>query len=113
MSVTTFGAWRIQFQSDDQALKAAWEKMCEQAASLSRAREQLQAIATAKRSNFEDSVDYQDWAASQAAKTLAEIITPEPTITRSPGLCLGCKTPLGQGHTTDCYFAAFTPRRTA
>ncbi len=102
-----FLAWRVSFQSDEQALRAAFNQAAELTAQLARARSQLQAIATAKRSNFEDSVEYQDWAASMAARALCEITGPAKGITRGAGKCLGCNTPLGHGHKIDCYFAPF------
>jgi hypothetical protein len=102
----TFLAWRVSFQSDEQALRAAFRQITELNARLARATSQLQAIAMAKRSNFEDSVEYQDWAASMSARTLCEI-SAMPGITRSAAACLGCKRPLGEGHTVECLFAPF------
>lgn len=112
-----FPAWRIAFQSDAHAARAAFESLCQANAELARAKAQLLAIATVERSNFEDSVEYQDWAASRAAGTLALLTPAAPTpaarITRGPGLCLSCKRPHGSGHADDCYFAPFVSRNPA
>lgn len=107
MSGPDFLAWRVSFQSEEHATRAAFAKANELAAQLARAKAQLQAIATAKRSNFEDSIEYQDWAASMAARTLAELASPPKAITRGPGACLGCKAPMSAAHEVDCFFAPF------
>lgn len=116
-----YPTWRLGFQSDAHAARAAFDAMTKATAELARAKQQLLAISAVNRSNFEDSAEYHDWAASRAAATLAEL-TPPPapvpvrplaSITRGPGLCLSCKRPHGSGHTDDCYFAPFVVRRRA
>lgn len=83
-----FAAWRLTFQSDAQAARAAFDALCKAKAELARAQGQLLQITDAPR-------------------------IPLGTITRSPGVCVWCKAPLGQGHTDDCHGAAFVVRRRA
>lgn len=109
MSGIDFLAWRLTYQSDEHALRAAFASVNNLAGQLERAKAQLLAIATAKRSNFEDSVEYQDWAASKAARALADLTgaAPAPGITRSPGVCLGCRKKQDEPHEQGCFFEPF------
>ena len=112
MIPVSYTAWRISFQSDQQALAAAWQKMCDQSAQLARAKAQLLAIASAPRSNFEDSVEYQDWAASKAAMAIVDMLAPAAKqITRSPGRCVVCGAGLDEVHHLQCAYARLATRQ--
>ena len=104
-----FLAWRVSFQSDEQALRSAFDQVTNLSAKLERAKSQLLAIASASRSNFEDSVEYQDWAASKAAGAIVDISAPaKQLVTRGPGRCICCGATLGEPHHAACAYARLT-----
>lgn len=112
MTRPNFIAWRASFQSDDQALLSAFNQITDMAAQLKRAKDQLLAIAAAPRSNFEDSVEYQDWAAAKAAAAIVDMSAPaKQLITRGPGRCVCCGVTLGEQHHTACAYARLTTRQ--
>lgn len=103
----TFEAWRLSYQSDDAAARAAFDQVTMLSAQLHFAKQQLAAIAEAPRADFEDRVELIDWAKGQAAGAIASLAI--PGITRAAGKCIGCGQPLGEPHAPGCQYAPFLP----
>ena len=108
----TFLAWRVSFQSDEQALKSAFGQIAALSEQLRIAKAQILAIASKSRADFDDSADFQDWAAGEAMRAVAASSI-GAGVTRSPGLCVGCGAKLGAPHDATCRFANLLPGRSA
>ena len=102
-----FLTWRVSYQSDEQALRAAFTQITTMAAELALVKAELLAVAGVTEQDIRDVTDF---IASGAAPTLA---TADVGITRSPGRCPRCRVPLGATHTSDCIFANRLIRRSA